>query len=121
MEESVLYNLIGVSKRFKMTNGYVEVLHDLNLKIEGGKWVALVGRSGCGKTTLLHLLGGLDRPTAGKLLLDGDDLATMSQSKLTALRLKRIGVKDVVVGVSGGLDSALALLVAVNRMMEARR
>ncbi len=90
-ENGTLYSLEGISKRFKMTNGYVEVLHDLNLKIEGGKWAALVGRSGCGKTTLLHLLGGLDRPTAGKLLLDGEDLATMSQSKLTALRLKRIG------------------------------
>lgn len=90
-ENETLYSLEGISKRFKMTNGYVEVLHDLNLKIEGGKWAALVGRSGCGKTTLLHLLGGLDRPTAGKLLLDGEDLATMSQSKLTALRLKRIG------------------------------
>ena len=91
MSGDALYKLVGITKRFRMTNGYVEVLHDLNLTIECGKWVALVGRSGCGKTTLLQLLGGLDRPTSGSILLDGEDLVKCSETRLTALRLKRIG------------------------------
>lgn len=74
-----------------MTGGYVEVLRDLNLTVEKGKWLALVGRSGTGKTTLLQLLGGLDRPTSGTILLDGQDIGRLSSAKLTDLRRQRIG------------------------------
>lgn len=88
---NTLYTLKNLCKRFKMTGGYVEVLRDLNLTVEKGKWLALVGQSGSGKTTLLQLLGGLDRPTSGSILLDGDDIGRMSSSKLTELRRRRIG------------------------------
>ena len=88
---SILYSLNRVCKRFRMTEGYVEVLRELNLAVEKGKWLALVGRSGTGKTTLLQLLGGLDRPTSGSILLDGQDIGQLSSAKLTELRRKRIG------------------------------
>lgn len=88
---STLYTLKNVCKRFKMTNGFVEVIRGLDMTIENGKWVALVGRSGSGKTTLLQLLGGLDRPTSGEIILDGQNIAKMSSGKLTELRRRRIG------------------------------
>ena len=88
---STLYTLKRVCKRFKMTGGYVEVLRDLNLTVEKGKWLALVGRSGTGKTTLLQLLGGLDKPTSGSIILDDQEIGRLSSSKLTELRRKRIG------------------------------
>ena len=74
-----------------MRQGVIHVLNGLDLEVERGQSIALVGRSGCGKTTLLQLLGGLDRPTAGQILLDGEDLAQLSASRLTELRLTRIG------------------------------
>lgn len=86
-----LYQLKNICKSFKMTTGTVQVLKDLNMVIPHGKFVALVGKSGCGKTTLLHLLGGLDRPTSGDILLDGIAISSLSSSKLTQIRLKRIG------------------------------
>ncbi|MBQ6471977.1 MAG: ABC transporter ATP-binding protein [Victivallales bacterium] len=74
-----------------MRQGVIHVLNGLSLEVERGQSVALVGRSGCGKTTLLQLLGGLDRPTAGQIWLDGEDLAQLPSSRLTELRLTRIG------------------------------
>ena len=86
-----IYMLKGVHKDFRMRQGVIHVLKGLDLEVERGQSVALVGRSGCGKTTLLQLLGGLDKPTSGEILLDGADLANLSASRLTALRLARIG------------------------------
>ena len=60
----------------------VTALDHVNLSIEPGEFVAIMGPSGCGKSTLLHLLGGLDRPTEGGVLLDGNDLARMSDTPL---------------------------------------
>jgi putative ABC transport system ATP-binding protein len=69
----------------------VTALDHVNLSIEPGEFVAIMGPSGCGKSTLLHLLGGLDRPTEGRVLLDGADLAGMSDNNLTILRRQKIG------------------------------
>jgi len=69
----------------------VPALRSTNLRVSTGESVAVMGRSGSGKSTLLHLLGLLDRPTAGRYLLDGHDTAAMSDRQLTRLRGRRIG------------------------------
>lgn len=90
--ENSLYQLKKVCRSFPWVGGRpVEVLRDLDLEIPEGAWCALVGKSGCGKTTLLQLLGGLDRPTSGELLFRGRDMARMSQRELTRLRRKELG------------------------------
>jgi putative ABC transport system ATP-binding protein len=66
-------------------------LDDVDLKIEQGEFTALAGPSGSGKTTLLNLFGALDSPTAGTVLLDGEDLGALSSSRLAELRLRKLG------------------------------
>jgi ABC-type lipoprotein export system ATPase subunit len=80
-----------VSKSYADGEQTVEVLHDLSLTAEAGTVTALLGRSGCGKTTLLNLAGAMDFPTRGEVLLDGRATASLSESDLTALRRTRIG------------------------------
>src|SRR5215216_6583472 len=67
------------------------ILDGVDLQIEAGEAVAIVGASGAGKSTLLHLLGCLDRPTAGEVLLDGQSVAAQTPRQLAALRSRRIG------------------------------
>ena len=66
----------------------VDALLGVSLALEPGTFTALLGPSGCGKSTLLNLLGGLDRPTAGRVLVDGRDLATLSEDERDAYRRK---------------------------------
>ncbi len=74
------------------TNGIsVTALKDINLEINNGDFLALAGPSGSGKTTLLNLLGSLDKPTKGKVLLDGEDLAEKSKKELSNIRLNKMG------------------------------
>jgi lipoprotein-releasing system ATP-binding protein len=67
------------------------ILDGVDLQVEAGESVAIVGASGAGKSTLLHLLGCLDRPTAGEVLLDGQSVAALAPRQLAALRNQRIG------------------------------
>ncbi|MGE4206206.1 MAG: ABC transporter ATP-binding protein [Vulcanimicrobiota bacterium] len=69
----------------------VKVLSDITLSIERGEFVALVGPSGAGKTSLLNLIGGLDTPTAGTLEVDGQDLGTLDDNQLSVYRNQKIG------------------------------
>jgi len=69
----------------------IEVLTDVNLEVRRGEFVAIVGESGTGKSTLLHLLGALDAPTAGTVQLDGQRYADISPAALAALRNQKIG------------------------------
>lgn len=69
----------------------VPALRGLDLKIQEGEFVSIMGPSGCGKSTLLHVLGGLLAPTAGRVLIDGEDLTTMSDAQRTDLRRRKIG------------------------------
>ena len=68
-----------------------EILRGASLTVEEGELVAVYGHSGCGKTTLLNILGGLDRPSSGSLSIGEDELTTMSENELASFRLSRIG------------------------------
>jgi len=69
----------------------VEALKDCNLEIEEGIFYAIIGKSGSGKSTLLHILGGLDKPTGGKLYLEGESVFDLKDKELAILRRRRIG------------------------------
>jgi putative ABC transport system ATP-binding protein len=69
----------------------VTALDSVDISVEPGEFVAIMGPSGCGKSTLLNLVGGLDRPSAGRVLIDGADLTTLDDDKLTELRRRHMG------------------------------
>ena len=69
----------------------VHALDGISLSVEKGEFVAVVGTSGSGKSTLLHMLGGLDRPTSGKVFVDGKDIFSLKEEALTIFRRRKIG------------------------------
>ena len=81
----------GLTKHYGQGDGLVRAVDDVDLDVEPGETVAVMGPSGCGKSTLLHLLSGLDRPTAGKVLLDGQRVDQMSERRLARLRREKVG------------------------------
>src|ERR1700686_3197581 len=83
--------LRGVSKTYRNGGQPAEVLHDVSLVAAPGSVTALVGRSGCGKTTLLNLAGAMDFPTSGEVLVDGRSTSSLNDSALTPLRRTHIG------------------------------
>ena len=86
-----LAKLTGVSKVYQKGKEKVEVLHDLNLEIAAGDFIAIMGPSGSGKTTLLNLLGGLDKPSSGTVDVGGAILSSMSNSQLSHWRSTNVG------------------------------
>ncbi|MGB5256266.1 MAG: ABC transporter ATP-binding protein [Woeseiaceae bacterium] len=87
----VLARLDGVSRVYQKGKERVEVLHQLDLEIPEGDFIAIMGPSGSGKTTLLNLLGGLDKPTAGTVTVGGAELSAMSNSQLSRWRSTHVG------------------------------
>jgi putative ABC transport system ATP-binding protein len=86
-----MYKLSGVTKTYKKGRSAVAALRGVDAVIEDGDWLAIQGPTGHGKSTLLQLLGGLDRPTAGRIELAGKNLSRMRESKLTDVRARSIG------------------------------
>lgn len=80
-----------LKKSYKVGKLEVPVLRGLTMQVEEGEFVAIMGPSGCGKSTLLHLLGGLLSPTSGSILIDGEDLAKVSDARRTDIRRRKIG------------------------------
>src|SRR5262245_17499788 len=81
----------GLEKRYVDGPAVVEVLRGLDLDIAPGERVAVIGESGVGKSTLLHLLGCLDSPTGGRLLIDGVDVFARSEAEIAAFRNREVG------------------------------
>jgi len=90
-ETAPLVRLRGVSKTFKRGSQRVEVLKHLDLDVPRGDFLALMGPSGSGKTTLLNILGGIDTPTSGEVLVDGKQLQRMREGALTRWRARHVG------------------------------
>jgi len=86
-----MYDVKNLTKTFKLSKERLTVFEDLNFSVNPGDWVALTGSSGCGKTTLLHLLGGLDKPTAGSISYRGEKFSQLSPRKRSILRRQNIG------------------------------
>ena len=87
----VLAQIKGVSRTYKKGKESVEVLHNLDLEIPSGDFLAIMGPSGSGKTTLLNLLGGLDKPSSGSVNVAGAELSSMSNSQLSNWRSANVG------------------------------
>lgn len=81
----------NLTKIYKLGETEVIGTKDVNIKIEDGEFISIMGPSGSGKSTLLHMLGGLDKPTYGRVLIDGIDLADLGDTQLCDLRRDKIG------------------------------
>ena len=83
----------GVKKIYTSRFGgnKVEALRDVSFEVEQGEYVAIMGESGSGKTTLLNILAALDKPTAGRVVLDGQDLSQVKESKIASFRRDNLG------------------------------
>jgi putative ABC transport system ATP-binding protein len=86
-----VYTLTGVTKLYHKGRSTIPAVTGVNLAIGDGEWLAIQGRTGHGKTTLLNLLGGLDRPTQGSIELDGTNLAALPETRVTQVRAQSIG------------------------------
>jgi putative ABC transport system ATP-binding protein len=89
--EKPVIQLVGVGKTYDMGEVKAEVLHGIDLSVNRGEFVAIVGASGSGKSTLLQIMGLLDRPTKGKVLINGVDSSKMSDDELADMRGRNIG------------------------------
>ena len=80
-----------VNKEYGLKGFKTSVLKDINLNVEKGDFISIMGPSGAGKTTLLNLMSTLDKPTTGQIILDGHDLSKVSSKKLAMIRRDQIG------------------------------
>ena len=87
---ATIVEAVNLKKTYMLGKIPVEALRGVNLKVESGDFLAILGPSGSGKSTLLNLIGALDKPTSGKLLIDGVDISTLSDNQLSDLR-RRVG------------------------------
>ena len=87
-----MLRLEQVYKSYRSGADRLEALRGVDLAVDEGGFVAVMGRSGSGKSTLLHLLAGLDRPDRGTIVVDGQDLTTLNERRLTAFRRHKVGV-----------------------------
>lgn len=81
----------GVSKIYTSGDHKLKALDDVNISLDEGKFVVILGPSGAGKSTFLNLLGGLDSPSEGKIIVDGKDISTLSNDELADYRAKKVG------------------------------
>ena len=86
-----LIETVKLSRSYELGSEIVNALQNINLQVQSGEFLAIVGRSGSGKTTLLNIMAGLDKPSSGKVLLQGNDITRMSEKELTDIRRHTIG------------------------------
>jgi putative ABC transport system ATP-binding protein len=82
----------NLKKTYGKGETLVKALDGVSFKIDKGEFVAIVGASGSGKSTLLHLLGGVDRPTSGKIIIDGEDVYSLNETNLAIFRRRQVGL-----------------------------
>lgn len=80
-----------IVKNFRLGDTVTEVLRDVSLRVMPGEFISIMGPSGSGKSTLLYILGGLDTPTGGRVLLNGTDISSFGDEKMSGLRRRNIG------------------------------
>src|ERR1035438_4266511 len=92
MEETPdLVRVEAVTRRFPLDHSFVSALDRVDLRIAAGEFLAIAGPSGSGKSTLLNLIGCIDKPTSGRILMDGTDTSKLNLASMTALRREKIG------------------------------
>ena len=91
MTDSLIVSAADVSRRYGEGDTAVDALRGITLGFPTGRFTAIMGPSGSGKSTLMNILAGLDRPTAGSVIVDGKEITTMGDSELTQLRRDRVG------------------------------
>lgn len=91
MNNQLVIDLQNISKIYEMSSQRVTALQNINFQVAAGKAVAVTGKSGAGKSSLLHIIGTLDRPDSGKVLLHGEDVLKMSDSEVSEFRNSKIG------------------------------
>jgi lipoprotein-releasing system ATP-binding protein len=91
MADAPLVEVVDLAKSYQKPNGAIAVLRGLSLTVARGEMVAIVGASGVGKSTLLHVLGGLDRAERGSVRVAGHEIAGMSDAELVAFRNRHVG------------------------------
>ncbi|MFX1475267.1 MAG: ABC transporter ATP-binding protein [Promethearchaeota archaeon] len=91
MSSAVILEAENLQRIYKMGSVEVGALRGVDLEVHHGEFVVILGVSGSGKSTLLHLLGGLDRPTEGRVLIEGEDLSELSDNQLADVRLRKVG------------------------------
>lgn len=91
MAESVLIELKNVTKTYHLGDEVLHALDDIDFLVRAGDFVAIVGPSGSGKSTLANIIGGLDRPTSGNIIVDGEDLSHTRDRQLSDYRNRHIG------------------------------
>ena len=82
----------GIKKVYGEGNSRVVALDNVDLSVEKGEFVAVAGASGSGKSTLLHILGSVDRPTEGKVIIEGTDISTLNQTRAAIFRRRKVGL-----------------------------
>lgn len=81
----------NLCKEYGIGDNKVQAIKNMNFTVEKGEFVCIVGASGSGKSTLLHLIGGMDKPTNGKVIVDGEDIYSLDDNKLSAFRRRKVG------------------------------
>lgn len=115
----------SLSKVYQQDNISTPVLNDLNLTVEAGELVAVVGRSGCGKSTFLHIAGALDEPSSGKVLINDVDIHQLSAKQQASFRNQHLGFiyqfHHLMMEFSATENVAMPLLIAGVKPQEARK
>lgn len=90
-EKEVALQVNNLIKQYKQGDVVIKALDSVGVQVRKGEFISIMGRSGSGKSTLLNMLGGLDRPSSGEVLIDGEDIARLSNRKLVKVRRNKIG------------------------------
>lgn len=89
--KDIMIKCEGVHKEFRLRGNIIRALININVEIEAGEFIMIQGPTGCGKTTLLNVMSGLDLPDEGSIILDGEDIARANEDRLSNIRRQKIG------------------------------